>query len=245
MSKKKKKCCCRSVIYRSVVLFVCGTILFAAGSKCRAQFASSALAADWLDKATRDVSPLEAALLKRSQATLMRNVITGDAWKPYRGVMPSLGSYRGIWNWDSAFHAVGISHWDPELAREQFKILFGKQLPSGALPDVIWEKRGMVTTFTKPPVLAWAVAVSGSYAMNTKVTFGRETGGAFSWKHYLRFAASGVLGVIVATTTLVILSQYTDVFVAKFISILAAFGVNFSMSHFVVFRAVPSNRKRL
>ena len=89
----------------------------------------------------------------------MSNVITGDAWKPYRGVMPSLGSYRGIWNWDSAFHAVGISHWDPELAREQFKILFGKQLPSGALPDVIWEKGGMVTTFTKPPVMAWAVAV--------------------------------------------------------------------------------------
>src|ERR1035437_10856990 len=73
--------------------------------------------------------------------------------------MPSLGTYRGIWNWDSAFHAVGISHWDPELAREQFKILFGKQLPNGALPDVIWEKGGMVTTFTKPPVMAWAGAV--------------------------------------------------------------------------------------
>jgi putative flippase GtrA len=54
-----------------------------------------------------------------------------------------------------------------------------------------------------------------------------------------RFAASGVVGVIVATTTLVILSQYTNVFVAKFVSILAAFGFNFSMSHFVVFRAVP------
>jgi putative isomerase len=159
MSKEMKKCCCRSVIHSSVLLLVCGTILFAAGSKCRAQSASSALAANWLDKATRDVSPPEAALLKRSRATLMRNVITGDAWKPYRGVMPSLGSYRGIWNWDSAFHAVGISHWDPELAREQFKILFGKQLPSGALPDVIWERRGMVTTFTKPPVMAWAVAV--------------------------------------------------------------------------------------
>jgi putative flippase GtrA len=94
-------------------------------------------------------------------------------------------------------------------------------------------------------VIAWAVAVSGSYAMNTKVTFGRETGGAFSWKHYLSFAASGVLGVIVATTTLVILSQHTNVFVAKFISILAAFGVNFSMSHFVVFRAVRPNPKPL
>jgi putative flippase GtrA len=93
-------------------------------------------------------------------------------------------------------------------------------------------------------VIAWAVAASGSYAMNTKVTLGRETGGAFSWKHYLRFAASGVLGVIVATTTLVILSHYADVFVAKFVSILAAFGVNFSMSHFVVFRAVPPNPER-
>jgi putative flippase GtrA len=89
-------------------------------------------------------------------------------------------------------------------------------------------------------IVSWAVAVSGSYAMNTKVTFGKETGGAFSWKHYFHFAASGVLGVIVATTTLVILSKYTSVLVAKFVSILVAFGLNFSMSHFVVFRAVPS-----
>jgi putative flippase GtrA len=94
-------------------------------------------------------------------------------------------------------------------------------------------------------VIAWAFAVSGSYAMNTKVTFGRETGGTFSWKHYFRFAASGVLGVIVATTTLVILSRYANVFAAKFVSILAAFGVNFSMSNFVVFRAAMPNPKRL
>jgi putative flippase GtrA len=87
-------------------------------------------------------------------------------------------------------------------------------------------------------VIAWAIAVSGSYAMNTKITFGRETGGAFSWEHYLRFVASGILGVIIGTTALVILSQYTNVFAAKFVSIIAAFGVNFSMSHFVVFRAV-------
>ena len=50
-------------------------------------------------------------------------------------------------------------------------------------------------------VIAWAVAVSGSYAMNSKITFGRETGGAFGWGHYLRFVASGILGVIVATIT--------------------------------------------
>jgi putative flippase GtrA len=57
--------------------------------------------------------------------------------------------------------------------------------------------------------------------------------------------ASKCSWVIVATTTLVIISLYTNVFVAKFASILTAFGVNFSMSHFVVFRAVPPNPERL
>src|SRR6476646_1798745 len=56
-------------------------------------------------------------------------------------------------------------------------------------------------------VIAWAVAVTGSYAMNTKITFGQETGGALRRGHYLRFVASGILGVIVATTTLVALSH--------------------------------------
>lgn len=86
-------------------------------------------------------------------------------------------------------------------------------------------------------VIAWAVAVSGSYAMNTKITFGRETGGAFRLGQYVRFAASGILGVVVATAILVSLSDYCGVLIAKLISIVAAFGVNFSMSHFLVFRA--------
>jgi putative flippase GtrA len=85
-------------------------------------------------------------------------------------------------------------------------------------------------------VVAWAVAVTGSYAMNTKITFGKETGGALSLGQYLRFAASGILGVTVATTVLVILSRYMSVPIAKLASIAAGFAVNFSMSHFVVFR---------
>ncbi len=90
-------------------------------------------------------------------------------------------------------------------------------------------------------VIAWAIAVSGSYAMNTKITFGRETGGAFRWNHYLHFAASGILGVIIATATLFVLSHSTSVLVAKLFSIVVAFGVNFSMSHFVVFRSITSD----
>ncbi|MGY8667167.1 GtrA family protein [Bradyrhizobium sp. UFLA05-109] len=85
-------------------------------------------------------------------------------------------------------------------------------------------------------VVAWLVAVSGSYVMNTKITFGRETGGLYSLSRYLSFAASGIFGLVVATTTLVVLSRYMNVPIAKLISIVAAFGVNFSVSHFVVFR---------
>ena len=59
-------------------------------------------------------------------------------------------------------------------------------------------------------IVAWLIAVTGSYAMNTKITFGRETGGALSIGRYLRFAASGIFGVIVATTVLVLLSRATQ-----------------------------------
>ena len=121
--------------------------------------ATPMLPTDWLAESVKKVTPQQANLLTRAQATLLGNMVSGDAWKPYRGFMPSLGTYRGIWNWDSAFHAVAVSHWDAELAREQFEIVFSKQLPNGELPDVIWENGTMVTSSTKPPVMAWAVAV--------------------------------------------------------------------------------------
>ncbi len=86
-------------------------------------------------------------------------------------------------------------------------------------------------------VLSWLVAVTGSYMMNSKITFGRETGGLLSVRRYLRFTASGILGVAISTTVLLALSNYTSVPAAKLASIVAGFGVNFCMSHFVVFRA--------
>jgi putative flippase GtrA len=85
-------------------------------------------------------------------------------------------------------------------------------------------------------IIAWVVAVTGSYAMNTKITFGKETGGILRLRHYISFAASGIFGLIVATTLLVVISRYIGVPAAKLVSIAASFGVNFSTSHFLVFR---------
>ena len=86
-------------------------------------------------------------------------------------------------------------------------------------------------------VLAWLVAVSFSYAMNSFITFGPESGRVLRWRDYATFAASGVAGMVASTATLFALSYVVPVLAAKLISIAVSFVVNFSLSHFVVFRA--------
>ena len=86
-------------------------------------------------------------------------------------------------------------------------------------------------------VLAWLVAVSFSYAMNSFITFGPESGRVLRWRDYATFAASGVAGMVASTATLFAFSYVMPVLVAKLISIAVSFVVNFSLSHFVVFRA--------
>lgn len=85
-------------------------------------------------------------------------------------------------------------------------------------------------------VVAWMVAVSGSYAMNSFITFAAESGRRLRWMDYGTFVASGILGVIANTAALVIAAHFMPVLPAKGCAILTAFAVNFSMSHFVVFR---------
>jgi putative flippase GtrA len=89
-------------------------------------------------------------------------------------------------------------------------------------------------------VLAWMVAVSGSYVMNCFVTFAAESGRVLRWRAYGAFVLSGVVGVIANTTTLVVASYWMPVLAAKLLAIAASFLVNFSLSHFVVFRTRES-----
>ena len=51
------------------------------------------------------------------------------------------------------------------------------------------------------------------------------------------FAASGVAGMVSSTVTLFVLSYVMPLLPAKLLSIAVSFAVNFSLSHFVVFRA--------
>src|SRR5262245_334290 len=53
-------------------------------------------------------------------------------------------------------------------------------------------------------VISWTVAVSGSYVMNSMFTFAAESGRKIGWRPYGTFLASGVVGLIANTTTLLI-----------------------------------------
>jgi putative flippase GtrA len=85
-------------------------------------------------------------------------------------------------------------------------------------------------------VLAWLVAVSASYVMNSFITFAVESGRQLRWRDYATFAISGIAGVVANTTALVVASYFVPVLAAKLMAILVSFAVNFSLSHFVVFR---------
>src|SRR5258708_9715899 len=85
-------------------------------------------------------------------------------------------------------------------------------------------------------VTGWLVAVTGSYVMNSLTTFSAETGGELRLKDYAGFVGSGLVAITATTLTVVAAAHFMPVWAAKGLAILVSFAVNFSITHFVVFR---------
>ena len=97
-------------------------------------------------------------------------------------------------------------------------------------------------------VISWSVAVTGSYVMNSLITFAKESGRQLRMKDYASFVLSQLGGLLANTTTVFAASYFialylhvprdaaVPVLLAKVLAIGASFLVNFSLSHFVVFR---------
>jgi putative flippase GtrA len=85
---------------------------------------------------------------------------------------------------------------------------------------------------------AWVVAVSGSYVLNSTITFARESGRRLHMGGYLSFALSQVMGFFANTATVWCLVELAGApaWAGKIAAIGVSFVVNFSLSHFVVFR---------
>jgi putative flippase GtrA len=91
---------------------------------------------------------------------------------------------------------------------------------------------------------AWLIAVTGSYVMNSFTTFSAETGGKLRLKDYAGFVGSGVVAVIATTATVVFAAKLMPVWAAKAVAILVSFVVNFTITHFMVFRPKPAGDGR-
>ncbi len=101
--------------------------------------------------------------IEKATRILTDNICAGEEfpWFPYRCIRPFGGLPKdagscGIWNWDSAFHAIGALYWDPALAKEQILGFTQYQLENGMFIDMKRRNGEVNDCSSKPPVLAWA-----------------------------------------------------------------------------------------
>lgn len=92
-------------------------------------------------------------------------------------------------------------------------------------------------------VFSWVVAVSCSYLLNSTITFSIDSRRALSVRKYLTFVLAQLAGFAANTLTVVIASHFMAVLFGKVLAIGASFIVNFSLSHFVVFRRTSADQE--
>ncbi len=94
--------------------------------------------------------------------TLINNWRSAEGELKHDGLFPSYNykGFHGFWAWDSWKHAVALSLFEPELAKEQICAMFDFQNEEGMIADCVYRD----TTIerhnwrnSKPPLAAWAV----------------------------------------------------------------------------------------
>ncbi len=61
-----------------------------------------------------------------------------------------------VWSWDHCFNAIALAGGLPDLAWDQFQLVFDHQDAAGALPDSITHSE-VLYNFVKPPIHGWAL----------------------------------------------------------------------------------------
>ncbi len=60
-----------------------------------------------------------------------------------------------VWSWDHCFNAIASAYGDPQMAWDQFMVMFDHQRPSGMIPDSI-NVSVLLENYCKPPIHGWA-----------------------------------------------------------------------------------------
>ena len=114
---------------------------------------------EWLSG--KPVSERDKTILGAAYEVLKKNTIHSKnaPWGDVPVVSPWSGPCAGIWNWDSAFHAMTVSRFDTPLAKSCIDAFTAFQLPFGMFPDVIHVDGRICDNYGKPPVLPWATLI--------------------------------------------------------------------------------------
>jgi putative isomerase len=104
-----------------------------------------------------------AEVLTKAHLTLQNNWRVPAGEIKHEGLFPSYHYkwFNGFWSWDSWKHAVGLSYYDPDLAKKQVKLMFEFQNEDGFVADCVFRDTLIERhnyRDTKPPLSAWAVS---------------------------------------------------------------------------------------
>ncbi|MGW9687146.1 MGH1-like glycoside hydrolase domain-containing protein [Flagellimonas sp. 2504JD1-5] len=101
-------------------------------------------------------------LLAKAHLTLQNNWRIPAGELKHQGLFPSYHYewFHGFWSWDSWKHAVGLSLYKPELAKDQMRAMYDFQSENGFIVDCVYRDTTIEAhnyRDTKPPLSAWAV----------------------------------------------------------------------------------------
>jgi len=116
----------------------------------------------WLGSYKDKVSPRDYELLELAYDILEENTLYDPKypWGDYRIISPWNNSYAGLWNWDTAFHAMAVSRYDTDLAKSCIEGFLQFQKENGLFPDVMYASGEIVDDISKPPVMPWAAMIT-------------------------------------------------------------------------------------
>jgi glycogen debranching enzyme len=101
--------------------------------------------------------PLQYEQAKKLAAYILwSSVVNPGGYFKRPGMLMSKNWMHYIWSWDHCFNAMVCAYDLPEMAWNQFMILFDHQQPNGQLPDLIGRGR-VLLDYQKPPVHGWSL----------------------------------------------------------------------------------------
>ena len=104
-----------------------------------------------------------AEVLAKAHLTLQNNWRIAAGEIKHEGLFPSYHYewFNGFWSWDSWKHAVGLSYYNTNLAKNQMRAMFDFQSEDGFIVDCVYRDTTIEAhnyRDTKPPLSAWAIA---------------------------------------------------------------------------------------